>query len=431
MSDITAIRAGSPSDDIAHAREQLQTHGWIARHSEAFHHLPPPALEQWLGTQPQPATDGSDWQVHVQAGADYVQVQQLSALDATERQALLADLPAPEGDAAPFAWAQRAVCRQGLRVQVAASADGQPVRLHVQHLAQLAVDAPLLVLDLAPGARCLLLHTAQRAASLAQARITQNLHMHIRLGAGAQLQHLRIADVQTDDQLAHVQRVEVAENAQYHQALCTSGCAYQLQRSDVQLQGPGARVRHAGLLLNGNQRQVDQQVSVRHNAPDTDSHVQVLALGSGKSRTVGNSFAYIAPGAREANVHQRLWGIALDGQPRMTLRPHLEILHDQVQATHGATWGALPADALFYAQQRGLDAATARGLIIEGMARALLERALPALPAQGEDAGEGNAEASGISALLEDWLQGPSLSQAIEAIAHSALSAQEPVQENA
>jgi len=34
---------------------------------------------------------------------------------------------------------------------------------------------------------------------------------------------------------------------------------------------------------------------------------------------------------------------------------YLEILHDQVQATHGATWGALPEDALFYAQQRGID----------------------------------------------------------------------------
>lgn len=409
----------------AYAQAQLQAHGWIARKNEAFHHLPPPALEQWLGAQ-QPAhaadhTSPSDWQVHVQNGADCVQVQHLNALDAAQRQILLADLPAPEGDAAPFAWAHRALCRQGLRIQVAASADGSPVRLQVQHLAQQVVDAPLLVLDVAPGARCLLLHTAQRSAGLAQTPITHNLQLHIRLGAGAQLQHLRIADVQADDRLAHVQRVEVTENAQYHQALCTSGCAYQLQRSDVLLQGPGACVRHAGLLLNGSQHQVDQQVSVRHNAPDTDSHVQVLALGSGKSRTVGNSFAYIAPGAREANVHQRLWGIALDGQPRMTLRPHLEILHDQVQATHGATWGALPADALFYAQQRGLDAATARGLIIEGMARALLERALPATLAEGaQDAATNGGGA--ISALLEDWLQGSWLS---DAIAHSALSPQE------
>ncbi|MCY1379744.1 FeS assembly protein SufD [compost metagenome] len=57
------------------------------------------------------------------------------------------------------------------------------------------------------------------------------------------------------------------------------------------------------------------------------------------------------------------------------LRPHLEIHHDQVQAAHGATWGALPEDALFYARQRGLDERSARGLIIEGMASALFARA--------------------------------------------------------
>ena len=34
----------------------------------------------------------------------------------------------------------------------------------------------------------------------------------------------------------------------------------------------------------------------------------------------------------DLEVRQRLSGVALGGQPRMVLRPHLEILHDQVQA---------------------------------------------------------------------------------------------------
>ncbi len=56
------------------------------------------------------------------------------------------------------------------------------------------------------------------------------------------------------------------------------------------------------------------------------------------------------------------------------LRPHLEIHHDQVQASHGATWGALPEEALFFARQRGLDEAHAKALILEGLARAALAR---------------------------------------------------------
>ena len=58
------------------------------------------------------------------------------------------------------------------------------------------------------------------------------------------------------------------------------------------------------------------------------------------------------------------------------LRPHLEIHHDQVQAAHGATWGKLPEEALFHARQRGLDERTAQALILEGMARSVLARAV-------------------------------------------------------
>ena len=60
------------------------------------------------------------------------------------------------------------------------------------------------------------------------------------------------------------------------------------------------------------------------------------------------------------------------------LRPHLEIHHDKVQAAHGATWGALPDEAIFYARQRGLDEREARAMIVRGMTHAVLARALDA-----------------------------------------------------
>ena len=65
----------SAQADIRAAREQLQQQGWIARRSEAFHHLPPPALDQWLGTPEEgdaaPAPSGAGWtlQPHDSHGA--------------------------------------------------------------------------------------------------------------------------------------------------------------------------------------------------------------------------------------------------------------------------------------------------------------------------------------------------------------------------
>lgn len=121
---------------------------------------------------------------------------------------------------------------------------------------------------------------------------------------------------------------------------------------------------------------LEQQVRITHGAAHTSSAVDALALGSGSARIVVNTHNRIDPGADEADVRQRLSGIPTGGQPRLVLRPHLEIHHDRVQAAHGATWGAMPEDALFYAAQRGLGEREARALIIEGMARAALARSL-------------------------------------------------------
>ena len=164
----------------------------------------------------------------------------------------------------------------------------------------------------------------------------------------------------------------------------------------MQLQGKGAQAHSAALLLAGAHK-IDHQSYTRMQAAHSASTVETLTLAQGKAHAVANAHTTIAAGADEANVRQRLAGVPLSGNPRLILRPHLEILHDNVQAAHGATWGALPEDALFYARQRGLDEASARSLIIEGMARALLQRCL------GQD----------DDGLLAQWLGGGWLARAI------------------
>ncbi len=396
--------------DILAARQHLQQQGWIARRSEAFHHLPPPALDQWLGAQLEggceaPALDGSGWTlhpIHNQFGnhaSSGIHARWLDALAPAERAELFAGLPLPgEGEAAPFAWAQRALCRLGLRVRISATPgrEREPVWLELRHQPRAQAEAPLLVLDVEPGVRCVLIETHERQADACRHPVAQNLHAHVRLGAGAELQHLRIVSPAADDSVAHHVHASLAAGAQYAQALVASSSGYHLQRSCITLEGRGARARSAALLLAAAHK-IDLQTYTRMQAAHGASSVEALALAQGRAQAVANAHTRIAPGADEANVRQRLMGVPLAGSPRLVLRPHLEILHDNVQAAHGATWGALPEDALFYARQRGLDEARARALIIEGMAHALLERCLG-----GEDDG-----------LLAQWLQGGWLARAI------------------
>jgi len=54
-------------------------------------------------------------------------------------------------------------------------------------------------------------------------------------------------------------------------------------------------------------------------------------------------------------------------------KPQLEIFADDVKCTHGATIGKLDEMALFYMKSRGMDAETARRLLIYAFAAGVLE----------------------------------------------------------
>lgn len=378
--------------DALSARSRIAAGHWIARTAESFRHLPPPPAELWLGDAaptPAPACDasplaGAGWTLHPVGTTPQgrVDARWLDATDPDQRTELFAGLPAPgDDDAAPFAWAHRALCRRGLRLRIgdAARASGETVWLQLHHQPRAEVEAPLLVIDLLPGVDCVLIEvherSSERQANTCQRAIVQNLQVHLRLGRNAALRHLRVAAPAPGDHVAHHVHAQLGGGAVYHQGLLASGCGYHLQRSAIALTGAQARARTAGVLF-ANGSVLEQQVAVTHETGHTASAVEALALGSGNARIVVNAHTRIDPDADEAEVRQRLTGIPTGGQPKLVLRPHLEIHHDRVQAAHGATWGALPEDALFHAAQRGLGEREARALIIEGMARASLARCL-------------------------------------------------------
>ena len=368
--------------DMMTARERLASLGWIPLRSEYFHHVVPPKADVWLGAVTAPAVDGKSdgWTLDISddKARACVQVEHLSATNSAARDALFQGTHEPgESDADRFAWAHRALCQQGLRLRVsrqgAMGTERQPIRITLTRDAVRGLEAPALVVDVAEGTHCILLEAHERHA--AEAAIVQNLQIDVRLGKGARLQHVRVVTPQAQDQLAHLIYASVGESASYEQALIGSGSAYNLQRTELDLGAPSSTGRVGGaLFVAGNV--LDQQIEALHHDVKTRSEVETLILAKDRARGVVNAMCRMARGAEEAWTRQHLSGIPTSGQPKIVLRPHLVICHDNVEAVHGATWGALPEEALFYARQRGLDERTARALIVKGMMIALLTHSL-------------------------------------------------------
>lgn len=419
------------ADALAARHHLIDEGGWQFRRVDAFRFLPPPAAAVWLGDEAAAACDapplaGAGWTLHPAGAPGLVDARWLDAGDPAQRALLLDGLPAPGDDAAgaPFAWAHRALCRQGLRLRVAAPAEASapPLVLQLRHLPRDAVEAPLLVVELEAGARCTIVETHARDAAAPSCRrdAVQNLQIHLRLGAGAQLRHWRLVQPGAGDRIAQHLHARLAQGAFYGQAMLAGGGAYHLQRALVELAGEGAEARLASVLLaDGAQGdKIERQARVVHAARRSASRVDVLALARERALAVADLHAHVKRGADEADVHQHLAGIPTAGAPRLVLRPQLEIEHDAVQAAHGATWGRLPDDALFMARQRGLDEATALSLILQGMAASVLAQGLD------DDALAESVGAPALADALARHLRGTPAGQAAAGRAPAATTAE-------
>jgi len=128
---------------------------------------------------------------------------------------------------------------------------------------------------------------------------------------------------------------------------------------------------HAALVsrLPGLRRYVQSQTlesAYRKFTPACDGVAELWFDGSDALRALAGTAEYAAVLADEANF--------IDPASR------LEILTDDVKCAHGATTGQLDEDMLFYLLSRGIDRATARGLLTFAFAEDVIAKlAIPTL----------------------------------------------------
>ena len=163
---------------------------------------------------------------------------------------------------------------------------------------------------------------------------------------------------------------------------------------DVKLAAPGARAEIFGLFLAAGQH-VDNHTLIDHISADTRSEEVFRGIVGRRGRGVFNGKVVVHRDAQRVDARQSSDNLLLDDQAEIDTKPELEIYADDVKCSHGATVGELDDEQIFYLRSRGIDAATARGLLTIAFANAVLERVkLPALREQ---------LAARVSAQLHAW----------------------------
>lgn len=190
---------------------------------------------------------------------------------------------------------------------------------------------------------------------------------------GAHLTHIRILEEGAAAAHTGLTAARLGRDSVYRMLHLGLGGALARHELNLELAGEGAELRVDALDLAGGAAEAevrDLHVRVAHRAAATRSRVQYRGLIDG--RGVFDGRVVVHPAARGTDAHQLCRGLLLSPRAEADVKPHLEILTDEVKCGHGASVGSLDPDALFYLESRGLSGPAARRLLTEAFAAEVL-----------------------------------------------------------
>lgn len=144
--------------------------------------------------------------------------------------------------------------------------------------------------------------------------------------------------------------------------------------STVTLAGPGAHATIVGLFHGANHDQLDSNFTIHHTAPNTTA--SFLAKGIVRDHAAANFNGMISIDQTAQHTESFLEYRALLLEPTASANPtpSLEILANEVTASHAATTAPIDHEQLFYVQSRGISRAKAEALLTLAFTREAFDR---------------------------------------------------------
>jgi Fe-S cluster assembly protein SufD len=193
------------------------------------------------------------------------------------------------------------------------------------------------------------------------------------LGQGAILRH-----VTRQDQCAtawHVGLIaaKLGRDANFDSFVLSTGARLARNEIRVSLDGPGADCTLNGIALVRGRQHCDNSTDIDHAKGQCHSSQLYKNVLDDRARSVFQGRIHVAPNAQKTDAHQMNRNLLLSRNAQADSKPELIIHADDVKCSHGATVGDLNRDAIFYLQSRGIDAVTARNLMVRGFAAEMID----------------------------------------------------------
>jgi Fe-S cluster assembly protein SufB/Fe-S cluster assembly protein SufD len=137
-------------------------------------------------------------------------------------------------------------------------------------------------------------------------------------------------------------------------------------RTNYFLDGIGASAEDAEIVFGDDEQSFDLSVNLIHKKPSTEGKAVQRAVLKNKSKSLFKGMIRILEGAPQSKSFLSGRSILLDKDAKSDAIPGLEILTNDVKATHSASVAQVDEEQIFYLGTRCLDRSEAQRIIVEG-----------------------------------------------------------------
>ncbi len=161
-------------------------------------------------------------------------------------------------------------------------------------------------------------------------------------------------------------RTDLAQDATVNWYSGLFGAILSRYKIEYFLNGPAASCNDSEVIFGNNEQSFDIQTNVTHASPSTEGRVVEKSILRNKSKSLFKGMIRIKENATKSNSFLSGRSILLDKDAKSDSIPGLEILTNDVKATHSASVAQIDEEQLFYLNTRCLSYGEAERTIIEG-----------------------------------------------------------------
>ena len=190
--------------------------------------------------------------------------------------------------------------------------------------------------------------------------------MNTNVGANS---HLDITTLQMMDQSSinfSTRNTQLAQDSKVNWYLGLFGAMLSRYRIDYHLNGTGAVATDSEVVFGNNEQSFDLNTIVNHNEQSTEGKVVEKSILKNRSKSLFKGMIKINENASHSNSFLSGRSILLDKNAKSDAIPGLEILTNDVKATHSASVAQMDEEQIFYLGTRCLSRAESERIIVEG-----------------------------------------------------------------